>query len=140
MDRDVLEFGGLLVFFVCLMGSRWVGERAVAALDDDMKLRLIDAFAKQRKYGLLPVIGLTVLAFLPLRYFSGYPAEVLIVFMLLSCGLIAGAMIATFRKLSQLGAPRGYIKSYFLGRALVFGGMGFYVVCLAIEALQANRT
>jgi hypothetical protein len=33
MDRDVLEFGGVLVFVVCLFVSRWIGERALAVLD-----------------------------------------------------------------------------------------------------------
>jgi hypothetical protein len=138
MDRDVLEFGGMLVFFVCLFINRWIGERAFAALDTSMKVRLIDGFAKQRMFGLLPVIGLTVLAFLLFRYSSAYPAEVLLVFILLSFATIAGTTIIAFQKLSRLGMPREYVKWYILGRAITFGGMGGFVACSILAALQSQ--
>jgi hypothetical protein len=137
MDRDVLEFGGMLVFFVCLFINRWIGERALAALDASMKVRLVDGFAKQRMFGLLPVIGLTVLAFLLFRYFSAYPAELLLVFILLSFATIAGTTIIAFRNLSRLGMPREYVKSYILGRALTFAGMGGFVACSILAAIQS---
>jgi hypothetical protein len=138
MDRDVLEFGGLFVFFVCLFISRWVGERALVALDDRTKVRLIDGFAKQRRFGLLPVIGLTVLAFLLFKYIRAYPAELALVFMLLFFGTIAGTTIIAFRKLSRLGMPREYVKSYILGRAITFGGMGGFIACSILAALQSR--
>jgi hypothetical protein len=138
MDRDVLDFGGVLVFVVCLFVSRWIGERALAVLDASMKVRLIDGLAKQRMFGLLPVIGLTVVGFLLFRYFSAYPAELLLVFMLLFVATIVVTTIVALRKLSRLGVPREYVKSYILARAIAFGGLGGFVACSVLAAVQSG--
>jgi hypothetical protein len=138
MDRDVLEFGGVLVFVVCLFVSRWIGERALAVLDAGMKVRLIDGLAKQRMFGLLPVIGLTVVGFLLFRYFSAYPTELLLVLMLLFVATIVVTTMVALRKLLRLGVPREYVKSYILARAIAFGGLGGFVACSVLAAVQSG--
>jgi tetratricopeptide (TPR) repeat protein len=123
----------IVLILTPLLISRFIMEKALAKLDGEMKLKLIDAFAKQRKYRLLIAVPVLIIYLLSLKYFSSYSKEIIIVFALL---FILYFMIRSFRNyktVQALSVPESYCKSFKLSSAISFLGLlsfGFYIFYL----------
>lgn len=49
---------GMIVFFGCIVASRYLGERAFRRLDDAQKLRLLNTFSGMRAFSMVPLLAI----------------------------------------------------------------------------------
>ncbi len=114
---------GVLAFVGALITSRRMKERAFTALDEDQKLRVLDAFGGLRITQLVPIAALVLLYLGVSLVGQGSSDAVIAVFWL---GLLLyGVLSVTLQllRLRQLDLPPAYARSWLVGRLMVFGSM-----------------
>jgi hypothetical protein len=117
MDPFLLGLGLLITSTIA---SRFISEAGLRQLSGEQKVIVIDAFAFQRKYSLLMVLGVFVI-------FYRMPT-VLLAFLVL---YLLGATAWAFRRLSQLALPASYRRAYLLAQGAQMAGVLAYIAVLA---------
>lgn len=133
---SMLTLLGVGVFFAALIAGRGMKERAFASLSDEQKLAVLDAFSGQRIARLVPITVMVLLYLGVSMMAEGSSTAVLIVFWL---GLLAygGLSVALQHiRLGQLDLPRSYMRSWMLGRVMIWGGMGLMLAGLWLGGLR----
>lgn len=105
---------GAGIFFVGLIISRIVNERAGKALDNEHKLALIDAFSKDRLMNVFVLIGIILAFYLVSMYSTLSPnTSFLLYFTSFALWMISRIVISTM-KLKRMQFPAAYISSYII--------------------------
>src|SRR5262245_8305754 len=110
----------IFVLLGTIIANRFIAERGFATLQPDEKVRVMDAFAAQRKYTLLVVIALVGLSVV----FAGRLGPiVLVVFGLYPLG----ALVYAVAKMRRLGLPQTYVRYYSAGQTIQICGLAVYL-------------
>jgi hypothetical protein len=120
---SLLLFVGIGAFFAALIASRRIKERAFTQLSDAEKLTLLDSFAGQRSLQLIPV-AVMVMLYLGVSLLGDGSTQLITTVFWLGLGAygLLSVGLSTLR-LRSLDLPAHYLRSWLLGRALVFGGV-----------------
>ncbi len=117
---------GIAVFFISIIFSRIISEKAFIQLSQEQKISIVDSFSKMRTYNLIP-IGTILLAFFLLeKYISLNSIGVFSFLAALSAFLIFFQWLSV-RKLKKLDLPEKYIKKYFISRLIIMSGFIFWI-------------
>jgi len=121
---------GLVVFLLCIIGSRFLAEKGLARLSPEQKVELLSRFAGQRKYGLLPLVGLLVAFFVAMRLFPEHSFMLVVALLVHTVVYTLGVSIMGYRSLAAMDCPRFYIRTY-LGARIV-STLGMILLFLSI--------
>jgi hypothetical protein len=135
MDRQTVSLLGIVIFCALALGSRALGERALAGLSANEKVRLLDGFSRHRIYLLIPVMGLTVLILLASQRMPEHAVEIATAHIALSLALIVGINVVVLRSLSL---PEAYLRRFLVARALTFVGLLILLGAMAYTSLPAR--
>ncbi len=122
MNPEGFVLIGVLVYFATIASNRYFSERNYASLSSDEKLKLVDAFSKQRSLATYLPIGIMLLVLAlgyssPRLFFVAFPIGVV-----LCLAISAILRIAVFRRLRQLSLPNDYVARAKLQSTLVQWG------------------
>lgn len=126
----MLQFVGLLIFFVLFGVSRVLAERALKKLSQKDKASLVDAFSNMRAYYIIPLIVI-VLAFLGLVFF--FPRYIEVAGIMYIVFMLAGVILSNvyvYTKVRRLGLPETYVRGYMVSRGISF--IGALIVILTV--------
>jgi len=115
----------LLVFLGAVVASRLLSESGLAKLEPDEKVQLMDAFAAQRKYSLMGVVGILAVGVL-LR--GAVPA---VLFMVVLGFYAVGMSAYSVSKVRRLGMPITYVGPFIAGQLLQIGGLAVYFAAVS---------
>jgi hypothetical protein len=123
-----LIFVGFVLLIAGVIGSRYLGERALKLLSPEEKLKLLDSFSGLRAFGAVPLL-LVFISFLGVSYLpSGWywPAY------FGACVLVGIYFVIIhrliFRKMRDLGINANYIAAQQKVRWCAYGGIiAFFV-------------
>lgn len=122
-------FGFIVTYFV----GRVVSERALKRLSVEEKARLLDAFAGQRTYTIVVILGLFALFMLSDRLVT-HPNLILApAFVLLLIATMITLSVLSYRKLKSLGMPQDYIKSFWLSTLIQYIGIALLLAPMALN-------
>jgi tetratricopeptide (TPR) repeat protein len=126
---------GLILTILLLLGpvliSRLIMEDALKRLDSNMKVKLLDAFSRQRKMSLLITLPALVLYMLALKYFPGYTWKIILGFGFFYIIYFIWKSFRNYKKLQEFEAPDHYSKKYRLATIIVLAGfIGFGIQLL----------
>jgi hypothetical protein len=138
MDRQTVSLLGIVIFCALALGSRALGERALAGLSANEKVRLLDGFSRHRIYLLIPVMGLTVLILLASQRMPEHAVEIATAHIALTLALIVGINVVVLRKLRSLSLPEAYLRRFLVARALTFVGLLILLGAMAYTSLPAR--
>ena len=112
----------IALILVPILISRFMLEKALGRLDGETKLKLLNGFSKQRKYRLFIMIPCLFLYLLSLRFFEEQAVNIVI----FAGGLLAAyfviGSIVNHRKITALGVPESYAKTYKWASMIVAAG------------------
>jgi tetratricopeptide (TPR) repeat protein len=125
---------GIGLVFVPMIISRFMMEKALSKLDGEMKLKLLDAFSRQRKFGML--IGLSVfLAYLFfLKFLPQYTNKIVLFFGISFVFYFIIRNVINYRIIKFLNVPPAYCKTFKLNIVIIscgflsFGIQQFYLI------------
>lgn len=110
---------GLLAYFATSALNRFLGERNYGSLSQEDKLKLTDAFSKQRSLATYIPIGIFLVAIAivyanPQTFSVVFPAGFV---MILFASLVM--QVAIFRRLTELSLPGEYVTKFRIQSTLV---------------------
>ncbi len=113
---------GMGAFFVALIASRRMKERAFSQQNDDQKLAVLDSFAARGSLQLIPLAVLVVL-YLGVSQFLPDTTLVTAAFWIGLLGFGGVSIGLNTRRLMALDLPPSYTRSWLLGRAMMLAGV-----------------
>lgn len=99
-----------IIVFLPILISRFLQEKALKNLDPDMKVKLLDAFSRQRKYSGLIMLPLLIGYFLLLQFLPEYSLITIAVFGVSFIFYFVISRLLNYRKMVRLGMPEEYLK------------------------------
>jgi hypothetical protein len=109
---SLLLYIGLAAFFVAIIVSRILSERAVQLLTPEEKLRLLDSFSRFRALSSIPLV-LVVFIFFSI---SSFPPQFVLPGFFGAWALLAGCIawqhLFVHRRLRELSISRSYIAAF----------------------------
>ncbi len=123
---------GFVALLICVFISHLISEKAFKALNDEEKIKLMDAFSGVRKWKLAPLIIVLLLFALsdqldgPLATSIGITGFVSILVYLLFMHLLIR------KKLKALALPIDYGKKVMIARCISYAGIGAMVIIMLI--------
>jgi hypothetical protein len=123
-------FIGVIQLLVFMFASRAINESANKKLDKNKKAQLIDVFSKTRIYTLGVLIALLALFFFLLQFGKLERNTTYIIYGVVIFSFLAATTILSYRKLTQLGFPKSYIKSFLIATALRIVGLVVFIFVL----------
>ena len=118
------------LFLVPIVISRLIMEKALGRLEGETKLKLLDAFAKQRKYSLYFVLPVILVYLLTMVYFANYATPIAV--SVLGAFIVYGIARNTYsyRKMKALEVPADYLRAF--KRSAVLTSLGFIALLVYI--------
>ncbi len=112
----------IALFFAAVILSQKVGVSAREKLEDEMRLKIGDVFAKKNlNYSMIAILIIAVYLLgvytLP-QYYNAISIGYAVSFVV----YVISKMILSVRKLKEIGAPGGYIRSVYISFGLFIGG------------------
>ena len=127
---------GLIVFFVLLVASRFLNEKALKILSSEEKVKLLDGFSNMRKYNLIPIIVFIGIYFLMNKYFPQLYLVIFISYFGLLIIFVILTSIITFKKLHKLELPKNYIKKYIFSMIIQYIGITILFTSIILNFLN----
>jgi hypothetical protein len=118
------------LFITAIVTSRILAERGMRKLSTVDKGRLVEAFSSFRMVALIPIAAMAALYFAVMQVDGLSLGTMLAIYLPASLLFAIGANVFVYRKLHALALDPEYIRSYVIGRSLVFGALA--VMFLAI--------
>lgn len=128
-----------IIFFVTIILSRIVSERALKRLDTEEKGRLLDSFSSYRLYNTYISIGLVIAYFVVADYFWQGSTTLILVFICLFFTVSATITVLSYRKLKSLNMPQYYNNSFLLRVGIQYFGLAVIFFPLVWQAVKAQR-
>jgi hypothetical protein len=122
-----------VVLLVAVVVGRVLSERALKTLSVEQKASLVDAFAGQRAYGLIPLVVLFAGYFALLTYTSVSPSLLLVGYWLALIAYLAWNFWSTRARLATLHLPQSYLTQFGIGRVVQYVGLGVMLAALIGE-------
>jgi|GEM_PF-1794031 len=110
--------------------SRFILEKALAKLDGETKLRLLDGFSRQRKYRLFILVPCLFVYLLSLKFFPDHIFSIVIVAGIVIAIYFVIGSILNYRKIRTLGVPDSYSNTYKWATLVVAAGFTAFAVHL----------
>lgn len=105
-------FIGIVIFVVAFIVNRLIMSKALSELDNEMKLKFIETFARRNTYStILILIGFLVYFFL-LNSFPQYGGSIISIFFSVIAIYLLLSFIFAYKKLREIEAPKGYINKF----------------------------
>jgi tetratricopeptide (TPR) repeat protein len=120
MSNDLILTIALLLIPLAI--SRLLMEKANAALDSETKIKLLDAFAKQRKYRLLIALPVLFLYLFSLKYFPENAASIITIAGILYGCYFVFQSLKNYRIVRSLSVSDAYLKTFKMASLIVFSG------------------
>ena len=117
---------GFVLFFICIIISRIISEKALKYLSSNQKTNIVDTFSNQRKYTLIPFVAILFVFIITVRLYPHLGTTLLMFFVVLMIAYLIVIQIRTSKKLFQLRLPKQYLKIYKISRSVYYFGF----VCL----------
>ncbi len=125
---------GFIVMMVMILAARMINEKAMKKLSTEEKGLLIDGFASNRNWSLGLIILLIAGYFAVIRFELVNVFVGLAVYVTLLIVFLAVQIIASHRKLEELGLPFAYITSFKISSLLrVIGFVLFFLLSFLLD-------
>jgi uncharacterized membrane protein YoaK (UPF0700 family) len=125
---------GFIVMMVMIFAARMINEKAMKKLSTEEKGLLIDGFASNRNWSLGLIILLIAGYFAVIRFELVNVFVGLAVYVALLTVFLAVQIIASHRKLEELGLPSAYITSFKISSLLrVIGFVLFFLLSFLLD-------
>lgn len=125
---------GFIVMMVMILSARMINEKAMKKLSTEEKGLLIDGFASNRNWSLGLIILLIAGYFAVIRFELVNVFVGLAVYVTLLTVFLAVQIIASHRKLEELGLPSAYITSFKISSLLrVIGFVFFFLLSFLLD-------
>lgn len=125
---------GFIVMMVMIFAARMINEKAMKKLSTEEKGLLIDGFASNRNWSLGLIILLIAGYFAVIRFELVNVFVGLAVYVTLLIVFLAVQIIASHRKLEELGLPSAYITSFKISSLLrVIGFVLFFLLSFLLD-------
>jgi|GEM_PF-1862809 len=125
---------GFIVMMVMILAARMINEKAMKKLSTEEKGLLIDGFASNRNWSLGLIILLIAGYFAVIRFELVNVFVGLVVYVTLLIVFLAVQIIASHRKLEELGLPSAYITSFKISSLLrVIGFVLFFLLSFLLD-------
>lgn len=121
----------LFALFIIVLLSRLLGERQVAALSREEKLRLIEDFRDLRRLNALSLLAILAIVGAPL-FAPSLPLAVTQVGLVLLVVSAAVHGLISIRRLKALDFSPRFIRFYYLRTSVMTVGMALYAITLLI--------
>lgn len=119
-----------VAFFVAVIASRVISDRALKNLSSDQKAALVDAFAGMRMYSLIPFVVIMVAYFVLIQH-PVMSIQALTVFYLGTFVIyIAWSYWFSRRRLLKLDLPKAYMTHVGIARIVRFVGFALLLVAV----------
>lgn len=115
----------IVVLFAAILISRIITERALKRLKSEDKARLLDSFSGYRIFNSALTLGIFIIWLVLIEYLPHWRFTLTAIFVLVFLGVSAAISVLSYRKMKDLNLPADYIKSYLLGLAIQYVGVGF---------------
>lgn len=112
----------IALFFAAVILSQKVGVNAREKLEDGMRLKIGDVFAKKNLNYSIVAILIIVVYLLGVYTLPQYYNAISLAYAVSFAVYVISKMILSVRKLKALGAPSGYIRSVYISFGLFIGG------------------
>lgn len=120
MSNDLIIM--LSVLLIPVVISRLIMEKAMEKLEGEMKLKLLDAFSRQRKYRLYFIVPIILVYFLALKYFSEQAVIIVVTVAIIYMAYFLIRSVLNYKKLSFLAVPDSYRKAFLIASITVLVG------------------
>jgi hypothetical protein len=131
-----LLYIGLAAFFVGMIASRILSERALRLLTPDEKLRLLDSFSRLRAFGSIPLVLLVFIFF----SITSFPPQFVMPGFLgawaLFAGFVAWQHYFVHRRLRELAISESYRAAFSRAQWVSRSGFIALFVCSVIAIYQ----
>ncbi len=117
-------------------------EKALDKLDGETKLKLLDGFAKQRKYRLYFIAPVLFAYFLSLKFFAEQSMLIILIAGILFVGYFVARNIVNLRKIKAMAVPESYLRSFKIAiviNCLALVGYAIYAYTLFHSANQYDN-
>ena len=119
---NLATLAGVAVLLVSSILSQRIGLKAAEALDDRIKLKLVEVFPRRNLRFTALVFGMIIAFLLALYLFPHRFAIVTVAYAISFVVYILLKLVLNVKKLKEIGAPASYIRSVIISFAVFIGG------------------
>jgi hypothetical protein len=120
----------IVVLFAAIVISRIITEKALKRLSAEDKARLVDSFSGYRILNSTLLLGIFIIWIAATDFLPGWRYTLTVIFVLSFLSVSAAISGLSYRKMKNLALPGDYIKSYLLGLAIQYLGVGFVLASM----------
>jgi len=128
---------GFIIFFVILLVTHFINEKALKLLNTEEKAKLIEEFAGLRKYFMLGLVMVVILFILAVQLNLNSTQELIvsIVYLAILIGLVIAINVLSYKKLKKLKFPAKYIKTF-----LFISFLKYIAILIIFAAILLNHS
>lgn len=124
-----------VVLLVTVVLGRIISEKALRSLSAEQKASLVDAFSRQRAYGLIPLVMLIAGYFALLNYATVSPRLISIAYWLALLAYLVWNFWFTRARLATLHLPPSFLTQFGIARAVQYIGVGVLLAAVIGEGI-----
>ena len=125
-----MEISGFIVLLIASIASRFISERGYRTLTDEQKVRLLDGFALQRVYSLVPAVLLLGGFFFCISYTDLDRGLLFAAYFGLLVAYIVIKSVFNHWKMKSLEMPAGYRRHFLASQAVSMLGVAWFVFAM----------
>jgi hypothetical protein len=133
--QDPFPLFVIVVLFASIVVSRIITEKALKRLSPEDKARLLDSFSGYRIFNSALGLGIFILWLVTIEFLPHWRSTLTVIFVLSFLVVSAAISVLSYRKMKGLGLPADYIKSYLIGLAIQYVGVGFAFAPLLAQTI-----
>jgi len=119
-------FIGVIILLAAYAFNRSIMKKATKDLDDDLKLKIFEAFSTRNNYATFFILGLAIVFFGALQFYPQFSFAISIIYLVLFAFYLIFRFTSNYKKLKQIEVPKHYMQSLVISyAAFIFGFLGF---------------